>query len=166
MNLRLFILYITVLFVTLGCSTTKRPPEADPESLLLVRNDRTTYRKPVTFEIFNKSLETVLVASTYHLFIERYNSEYKKWERLPYRPCRCIGPCPSPSTVNLEAGATISITWDRYQVTCNGEASQNEDPTEEVFQKKGLYRMKFRYTPIVNGRKTNSEELVFEFRLR
>ncbi|MEL7149020.1 MAG: hypothetical protein AAFO69_21785, partial [Bacteroidota bacterium] len=133
---------------------------------LLVKDTRKVYRKPVSFELYNNTEEPILVASTYHLFIEVYRDEYSLWERLPYKPCNCNSPCASPAVVNLEAGTSIPIVWDRNRVSCSGQQAEGEKPTDQVFQEKGLYRMKFRYTPIESGRKMDSKDLVFEFRLR
>ena len=165
MNLRLLTLYLTVIILSIGCKPQQASSKND-SVVLSAKKDRGVYRKSVSFELFNHSENPVLVASTYHLFIERYNSEYNSWERLPYRPCKCSSPCPSPSIVQLDSKSSISIVWERYQVSCNKEVLDDSYKTEEIFHEKGLYRMKFRYTPIVDGKKTNSMILVKEFKLR
>ncbi|MEL6560986.1 MAG: hypothetical protein AAFQ94_22525 [Bacteroidota bacterium] len=159
------IIFISSIILVISSCSKQISKILDSESTpLTIVNPIDKFTENVSFFISNTAAFPLLVESTTYYYIERFNDEYNRWDKIPYQPCKCGTPCIPPASRKIAPGERLFIEWDRAAVTCAFEESITE--TLSIYQKKGIYRMTFVYYPIVDKKKAGRKEFRYEFKLK
>lgn len=149
-----------------GCSVFNNDKDLKEDPMLRVISSSDTYRKDVSFTLQNQSNAEILIESIVYLKIKQYDKEYRQWTEIPYLPCDCGTPCMPPASRKLKKNGSLTVSWNRTEVTCNFEDGKTVPETIRRYRKKGKYKFFFAFYPVVDGRKTGRQILEYEFRLK
>ncbi|MGB3464582.1 MAG: hypothetical protein WBA74_04900 [Cyclobacteriaceae bacterium] len=158
--------YCIIALLLFNCSSSRVQQKGDPNDQLQVKSSINNYKENVSFELQNVSDNEIIIESTTHLQIERFDKHYNYYTELPYLPCKCGTPCLPPSSVTVGAGKSIAIIWNRLMVTCDYSEEKRIPDTISSYQEKGKYRISFVYYPVVDQVKTTRKTLSYEFSLK
>lgn len=154
---------LTILVISSCSQRISKIHESEAKPLTIV-NPSYKFTENVSFFINNTAAFPLLVESTTYYYIERFDDEYNRWDKIPYQPCQCGTPCIPPASKKIASGERLFIEWDRKSITCAFE--ENITDTLSIYQKKGIYRMTFVYYPVVDNKKAGREVFRYEFRLK